>query len=93
MFNVKCGSDTRLTVVKYASDHQIRVKFSFMLNLDPNFNRKLPVAGRSIRLYDWAKSWIQIYIIAGYGETGKSNKNSVEVYSVKTNTFSIDALT
>jgi hypothetical protein len=39
------------------------------------------------------RSWIQIYIIAGYGETGKSNKNSVEVYGVKTNTFRIDALT
>ena len=30
----------------------------------------------------------KIYIIAGYGETGKRNKNSLEVYDSKTNTWS-----
>ncbi|MGC2599337.1 MAG: kelch repeat-containing protein [Nitrososphaeraceae archaeon] len=30
----------------------------------------------------------KIYIIAGYGETGKRNKNSVEVYDTKTNSWS-----
>ena len=29
----------------------------------------------------------KIYIIAGYGETGKRNKNSVEVYDAKTDTW------
>jgi N-acetylneuraminic acid mutarotase len=31
----------------------------------------------------------KIYIIAGYGETGKRNKNSVEVYDTKNNTWNI----
>ncbi len=30
----------------------------------------------------------KIYIIAGYGETGKRNKNTVEVYDTKTDTWS-----
>ena len=30
----------------------------------------------------------KIYIIAGYGETGKRNKNSMEVYDSKANTWS-----
>ena len=29
----------------------------------------------------------KVYIIAGYGETGKRNKNSVEVYDTKTDTW------
>src|SRR5215475_4176909 len=30
----------------------------------------------------------KIYILAGYGETGKRNKNTVEVYDTKTDTWS-----
>ena len=33
----------------------------------------------------------KIYIIAGYGETGKRNKNSIEVYDIKTNAWSTAA--
>jgi len=33
----------------------------------------------------------KIYIIAGYGETGKRNKNSVEVYDTKTDTWTTAA--
>ncbi len=33
----------------------------------------------------------KIYIIAGYGETGKRNKNTVEVYDTKTNSWSTAA--
>lgn len=33
----------------------------------------------------------KIYIIAGYGETGKRNKNSVEVYDTKTDTWTTTA--
>jgi N-acetylneuraminic acid mutarotase len=33
----------------------------------------------------------KIYIIAGYGETGKRNKNSVEVYDSKSNTWAAAA--
>ena len=33
----------------------------------------------------------KIYIIAGYGETGKRNKNSVEVYDTKTDSWSTAA--
>jgi Kelch motif len=33
----------------------------------------------------------KIYIIAGYGETGKRNKNSVEVYDSKNNTWTTSA--
>jgi N-acetylneuraminic acid mutarotase len=33
----------------------------------------------------------KIYIIAGYGETGKRNKNSVEVYDAKNNSWSTSA--
>jgi hypothetical protein len=33
----------------------------------------------------------KIYIIAGYGETGKRNKNSLEIYDSKTNTWSTAA--
>lgn len=29
----------------------------------------------------------EIYMIAGYGETGKRNKNGVEVYDTKTDTW------
>src|SRR5213080_4006295 len=33
----------------------------------------------------------KIYIIAGYGETGKRNKNSVEVYDTKTDAWTTAA--
>ena len=33
----------------------------------------------------------KVYIIAGYGETGKRNKNSVEVYDTKTDTWTTAA--
>ena len=33
----------------------------------------------------------KIYIIRGYGETGKRNKNSVEVYDTKADTWSTAA--
>src|ERR687888_683735 len=39
----------------------------------------------------YARIGDKIYIIAGYGETGKRNKNSVEVYDSKTNAWSTAA--